>query len=470
MATRGLHPRRRRRLVPAPPQGRRGRVLPQRRRPGAAQGRGRRHAPGHLLSSPPTASCSPTRTPARTPTSCATCSSQGLTRVADACPSRAAQPGAVKVGDLGQGRSALHPHAAGGRPDRQRLHAHPRPRRQGRVVQGHLQRHAGGDQAARDHLWLTAAEWKALVPASRRPGDKLPLPARHRRAPAALPPGRQHPRRAADVAARAGPLPADLTLTVDGGRRPSGAAAAGGLGAAGDRRRPGRRRERGFDVRLLGHLALRRARKTCSTASTSWRSASTGATGQFTPGARRPGRSRWASSSSCAPAWCATWRRPRRCAISRITWRPASEPLLWKGSRTDFQSCPLLFAQEEDGLKIRPTETPGPTLAVSLPPEYTAVIRSYTAGGTLMLDLSCWPTLPRTGSTPTSSIRSRPDGRTSSAKTPSSPTVSTSSPCWRWCWSASSCGAVGSLVVGGRMAFFSDALAHCAFAGVSSAS
>src|SRR5262249_32557568 len=30
-----------------------------------------------------------------------------------------------------------------------------------------------------------------------------------------------------------------------------------------------------------------------------------------------------------------------------------------------------------------------------------------------------------------------------------------------------SCGAVGSLVVGGRMAFFSDALAHCSFAGVS---
>jgi zinc transport system permease protein len=30
-----------------------------------------------------------------------------------------------------------------------------------------------------------------------------------------------------------------------------------------------------------------------------------------------------------------------------------------------------------------------------------------------------------------------------------------------------SCGAVGSLVVGGRMAFFSDALAHCAFAGIS---
>src|SRR5438094_139283 len=28
------------------------------------------------------------------------------------------------------------------------------------------------------------------------------------------------------------------------------------------------------------------------------------------------------------------------------------------------------------------------------------------------------------------------------------------------------CGSVGSLVIGNRMAFFSDALAHCAFAGV----
>jgi zinc transport system permease protein len=28
------------------------------------------------------------------------------------------------------------------------------------------------------------------------------------------------------------------------------------------------------------------------------------------------------------------------------------------------------------------------------------------------------------------------------------------------------CGAVGALVVGNRMSFFSDALAHCAFAGV----
>jgi hypothetical protein len=35
----------------------------------------------------------------------------------------------------------------------------------------------GGDAAARDHLWLTEAEWKALVPADPKPGDQVPLPA-----------------------------------------------------------------------------------------------------------------------------------------------------------------------------------------------------------------------------------------------------------------------------------------------------
>jgi hypothetical protein len=35
----------------------------------------------------------------------------------------------------------------------------------------------GGDQAARDHLWLTKAEWKALVPANPMKGDRSPLPA-----------------------------------------------------------------------------------------------------------------------------------------------------------------------------------------------------------------------------------------------------------------------------------------------------
>src|SRR5262245_55112695 len=35
----------------------------------------------------------------------------------------------------------------------------------------------GGEAAARDHLWLTEGEWKGLVPAGARPGDRVPLPA-----------------------------------------------------------------------------------------------------------------------------------------------------------------------------------------------------------------------------------------------------------------------------------------------------
>jgi hypothetical protein len=34
----------------------------------------------------------------------------------------------------------------------------------------------GGDQAARDHLWLTETEWKSLVPADPKPGDQFALP------------------------------------------------------------------------------------------------------------------------------------------------------------------------------------------------------------------------------------------------------------------------------------------------------
>jgi len=36
----------------------------------------------------------------------------------------------------------------------------------------------GGDRAARDHLWLTEAEWKALVPADPKAGQRFPLPAK----------------------------------------------------------------------------------------------------------------------------------------------------------------------------------------------------------------------------------------------------------------------------------------------------
>jgi hypothetical protein len=34
----------------------------------------------------------------------------------------------------------------------------------------------GGDQAARDHLWLTKAEWQALVPTKLKAGESFPMP------------------------------------------------------------------------------------------------------------------------------------------------------------------------------------------------------------------------------------------------------------------------------------------------------
>jgi hypothetical protein len=33
-----------------------------------------------------------------------------------------------------------------------------------------------GGESARDHLWITSAEWKALLPRDVKPGDKLPVP------------------------------------------------------------------------------------------------------------------------------------------------------------------------------------------------------------------------------------------------------------------------------------------------------
>ena len=34
-------------------------------------------------------------------------------------------------------------------------------------------------QAKPDHMWLTEAEWKSLIPAAPRQGDKFPVPGRH---------------------------------------------------------------------------------------------------------------------------------------------------------------------------------------------------------------------------------------------------------------------------------------------------
>ena len=49
-------------------------------------------------------------------------------------------------------------------------------RKEGELCRG-MCKTAGGERAARDHLWLTADEWKSLVPAEARKGDRVPLPA-----------------------------------------------------------------------------------------------------------------------------------------------------------------------------------------------------------------------------------------------------------------------------------------------------
>ncbi len=90
-------------------------------------------------------------------------------------PTEQRQPGAITVGDA----SEVDPRYAR------------TPPKEGLIVQVYtriLDRDAsgqyckgtcnvrGGDQAARDHLWLTEAEWKSLVPADPKPNDQFPLP------------------------------------------------------------------------------------------------------------------------------------------------------------------------------------------------------------------------------------------------------------------------------------------------------
>jgi hypothetical protein len=46
----------------------------------------------------------------------------------------------------------------------------------GKMARGSC-RFTGGDQAARDRLWLTREEWQSLIPADPRPGQSFPMPA-----------------------------------------------------------------------------------------------------------------------------------------------------------------------------------------------------------------------------------------------------------------------------------------------------
>src|SRR5262245_22597804 len=117
----------------------------------------------------------------------------------------------------------------------------------------------GGDKAARDHLWLTESEWKSLIPADAKKGDKAPLPPKvaerilrfH-----LIDNTRGEPPmwRSEDIRSQ------ELTLTVEEItattirlRLDGSALLATDADAA--------KADRGFDVRLLGHIGYDRATK-----------------------------------------------------------------------------------------------------------------------------------------------------------------------------------------------------------------
>ena len=116
-----------------------------------------------------------------------------------------------------------------------------------------------GDQAARDHLWITEAEWKALVPAEPKKGAKAPLPAKvadrilrfHLTDNTRGEPPMWRPQ---DVRSQ------ELTLTVEEVSdatvllRLEGKAL---LATDADTAKA----DRGYDVRLLGHIRYDRAKK-----------------------------------------------------------------------------------------------------------------------------------------------------------------------------------------------------------------
>lgn len=118
----------------------------------------------------------------------------------------------------------------------------------------------GGDKAARDHLWLTEAEWKSLLPANPKKGDKAALPEKigerilrfH-----LIDNTRGEPPmwRKEDIRSH------EITLVVDEATetrlslRVEGSAL---LATSGDTDKA----DRGFDVRLLGYIGYDRVKKT----------------------------------------------------------------------------------------------------------------------------------------------------------------------------------------------------------------
>ncbi len=113
-----------------------------------------------------------------------------------------------------------------------------------------------GDEAARDHLWLTRDEIEAMVPADPRPGQSSPVPppvveriARFHLVDNTRgePPSwrREQVRSAAMTLTVEGVTPREVRLRLDG---------AALLSTAADADRAGR----GYDLRLLGHLSFSR--------------------------------------------------------------------------------------------------------------------------------------------------------------------------------------------------------------------
>jgi hypothetical protein len=90
-------------------------------------------------------------------------------------PESRRKPGAVQVGSVGQidGRFSRTPPPGG-------LIINVYARCLDRDAKGELCDAAcekgRGDEASRDHLWLTEAEWRSLVPAGAKSGDTFPLP------------------------------------------------------------------------------------------------------------------------------------------------------------------------------------------------------------------------------------------------------------------------------------------------------
>jgi hypothetical protein len=91
-------------------------------------------------------------------------------------PAERRRPGAVRVDDAGKVDAA---YARTPPPGGLIVNVYTRilDRKDGELCKGACKT-PGGDQAARDHLWLTEAEWKSLIPAEPRPGQVVSLPPR----------------------------------------------------------------------------------------------------------------------------------------------------------------------------------------------------------------------------------------------------------------------------------------------------